>query len=588
MEQLTQIGQLPKMLQLFCDTIALRKQEIACGLIADNTLDSLTYGQLGENAKAFSAYLQTLTQKGDRVIILAETHNEFVIAFYGCLLAGLVAVPCHVGNPKKSEKLKYIIRDCEAKVVIGLEKTVAKFESVLDENLHFVSVEKSPIHLFYEEPNFKESDIAFLQYTSGTTSDPKGVMVSYNNLFVDLQMIKKSFLFDENMIMVSWLPFYHDMGLVGMVLSPIFSGGTIYYMSPIDFMKKPLRWLSALSDLKATCTGAPNFAFEHSAQRIKEEDVAGLNLSSLQTIFCGAEPIKVESLELFYNKFKPAGLNYNALYPCYGMAEVALFATGGEMDTPMYIQAFNSKDLTINKVTPVSNDSEEAIRLVGCGFPRKDLGATTIIVDPKTKEVITNGIGEIWISGPHVSAGYWKKETVSKETFKARLSEEQYSKTFLRTGDLGFIYNNELFISGRIKNVITIGGKNIHPHDIEASVIESHELIKEGRCAAFSIVNQNTEKLVCVKELHRGIYRTLDTYKANKTQETKKVILEIYRSIQQSISVGNGVNAQDIFFIPQGKLPVTTSGKVKMQECKKQYIEGTLDGFSLMELVKNV
>lgn len=588
MEAVLEKAQLPLMLQSFLNTIEKRKDHIACGHILEDSIDFYTYDQLGKQVEQFAGHLQTFCNKGDRAIILAETHNEFVIAFYGCLLAGVVAVPCHVGSPKKADKLQHIITDCGAKVVIGLQETLNKFTDVLAPHAQLISVSNTPVDALYTEVQVDETDIAFLQYTSGTTSDPKGVMINYANLLANLQMIKQSFLFNQDLIMVSWLPFYHDMGLIGMILSPLFSGGTVYYLSPLDFMKRPIKWVKSLADLQATCTGAPNFAFDHCVQRIKDEDCSEIDLSKLQTIFCGAEPIRVESLEEFHKKFEPFGFNYNALYPCYGMAEVVLFATGGEMKEPLYSKSFHDEDLKLNKVTPLEDGHPEAVRLVGCGFPAIGLGGKVLIVDPETREPTPKGIGEIWISGPHVSKGYWNKPEVSLTSLQAKLKEDD-GHTYLRTGDLGFMYQDDLFISGRIKDLIIIAGRNIHPHDVAASVNESHELLEPGRCTAFPIMEDNREVLVTVKELHRGIYRTLQQLLQNPdNQEAKEQAKEIYRSIQKQVSEDNGVLTHDIFFIPQGRLAVTTSGKVKVQATKKLYEANNLDGFSLTKLIKSL
>lgn len=585
MEELVNISQLPKVLQSFYKNAEELQGKIACGKIHDDHIDSLTYYELRIRARDFAGYLQTISFKGDRAILLAETYNDFLIAFYGCMLAGVIAVPCHVGNPKKMAKLEYIIADCDAKLVIGVEKTISKFKPYLSKDISVISVEKSLAKCKYSEPEFNDNDIVFLQYTSGTTSDPKGVMITFSNLFMNLKMIKKSFGFDEQLIMVSWLPFYHDMGLIGMLLSPIFSGATTYYLTPIQFVKKPILYLQALTNLNATCTGAPNFAFDHCVQRIKKENCEGLNFSKLKTFFCGAEPIRLNSLQDFSEKFAAYNFNYNALFPCYGMAEVVLFATGVSIKEPIFWQAFDSEDITRNIVTPLNPEALGASKLVGCGFPTENSDAEVIIVNPDTCKKVENKIGEIWITGSHVSRGYWKKETLSEKIFRAKLVGGD-NRGYLRTGDLGFIFNGQLFISGRIKNLIIIGGRNIYPHDIETSVNESNELMKNGRCTAFSVLEDGHEQLICIKEVSRNLYLSLVKYEQFKDVETKKVIDEIHRSIQHNISENNGVIAHDVFLILQGRLSTTTSGKIQVQGTKKGYMLNTLEGFSLMDFVK--
>lgn len=585
MKKLANVSQTPAVLQAFYRNTEELKDKIACGRILEDGIDSLTYQEFRERVENFAGYLQTISSKGDSAILLAETSNEFLIAFYGCMLTGIVAVPCHVGNPRKMTKLEYIISDCDAKLVIGVEKTISKFKQHLAEDLPVISVENSPSKYKYSQPDFSNDDIVFLQYTSGTTSDPKGVIVKFSNLLANLEMLRKNFEWGRKTIICTWLPFYHDLGLIGMLLSPLYSGGTTYYLSPLEFIKKPIRWLRAISDLKATTAGGPNFAFNHCVQRVRDEDCKNFDFSNLSVFFCGAEPIRLASLEDFANKFAPYNFKYNALHPCYGMAEVVLFATGIDVHRPMFWHAFDGKDITNNIVTPVAAESLGAVKLVGCGFPVEESDAEIVIVNPSTCEEIDSLVGEIWISGSHLSSGYWKKEALSEKTFNAKLVGVE-DKRYLKTGDLGFIYEGQLFISGRIKNLIIIGGRNIYPHDIETSVNESHKLMKEGRCTAFSVLDDGHERLICIKEINRALYQLLEKYQENKDTETKKIINEIHRSIQYQISENNGVIAQNIFFMLQGRLSTTTSGKIQVNEAKQEYLNGSLEGFSLIDLMK--
>jgi acyl-CoA synthetase (AMP-forming)/AMP-acid ligase II len=586
MEEAVSVEQLPEVLRAFYNNSIQLKDKIACGRILEDGIDAYTYQEFREQAEDFAGYLQTISKQGDRAILLAETSNEFLIAFYGCMLAGIVAVPSHVANPKKTKKLQHIIEDCGAKLVIGLENTINKFKSILPDNILVFSVENALKGCSYIEPEFSNNDIVFLQYTSGTTSDPKGVIVRFSNLLVNMKMIQESCGWGKDSIMCSWLPFYHDLGLIGMLLSPIFYGSSTYYLSPLEFVKKPKRWLQAISDLKATVAGGPNFAFDVCVQRVKDEDCKDFDFSSITTFFCGAEPIRLASLENFAKKYKPYNFNKNALYPCYGMAEVVLFATGVDVQKPIFWSAFDSKDLMKHKITPVNPESQGAVKLVGCGYPTRNSDAEVIVVNPETCLKIENQVGEIWISGSHVCSGYWNKEEISDRNFRAQLVGND-EKKYLKTGDLGFIYEGHLFISGRIKNLIIIGGKNIYPHDIETCINGSHELMQNGRSTAFSVLEDGFEHLICIKEINRNLYQSIEKHRETNDTDTKKIIHELYRKIQFEISEDNGVIAQDIFFMLQGRLNTTTSGKIQIQTIKQEYLKKSLVGFSLMELVKH-
>ncbi|GGH14263.1 fatty acyl-AMP ligase [Mucilaginibacter phyllosphaerae] len=588
LEQEETLPETPDFIRNFYKNCAFFDLKTAFGRLQNDHVEAITYSELHKKAIDFAGYLQNFTSKGERAAILTETGLEFIIAFYGCIIAGIIPVPCSIPNPKKADGLRNIIDDCDARIIIGLSGTLKKFTPVLNSSLIAIASDNIPSGYAFTPPAIKETDVAFLQYTSGTTSDPKGVMVTYKNLQANLKMIKDRFEFTPQLVMVSWLPFYHDMGLVGMILSPLHAGGTGYYLSPMEFILKPLEWLKAITTLKGNCTGVPNFALEHCVSRIADEQGTGLDLTGLKTLFCGSEPIRHQTLKTFNEKFRQFGLSPNALYPCYGMAELALFATAGKVGQHYKQNSFDSAALFNKQVKKAAPGAAGAIDLIGCGFAAQN--SQVIIVDPQTQTETPQGIGEIWITGPHVSAGYWGKPQITQNTFKARLNESP-GTDYLRTGDLGFIFDEQLYISGRIKDVIIMNGRNIYPTDIEICVNNSHQDLNEGRCAAFSVWRDTGEVLIIVKEIHRSHYKMMDEFIANAGPDgetTGKLVVDYCKAIQKSVADTVGLVIDDLIVVAQNRLPVTTSGKIRRAACKDLYLNNELNGHSLTSLLKNI
>jgi acyl-CoA synthetase (AMP-forming)/AMP-acid ligase II/acyl carrier protein len=535
-------------------------------------LTRLTFSQLDELARLIAARLQLELSNGDRALLVYPAGLEFIAAFFGCLYAGVVAVPATYPKPKRPmPRLQRIALDCDAHIALSTAQTLTTLDPELlsadaATNQWIATDELDPqLAGMWHPPSIRDSDLAFLQYTSGSTSDPKGVMVSHGNLLNNLECIRQSFGIGEteddlaSATGVFWLPAYHDMGLIGGLLTPLYMGGRSVLMSPTAFLQRPMRWLQAIHDYRATISGAPNFAYEYCVRRTTQEERAALDLSRWRLAFCGAEPIRAETLHRFAEAFRNTGFRLEAFYPCYGLAETTLLATG-----PYY--AHEPRILTVNRaalaehrvVEACGEPAEMTQRLVGCGAAVT--GHTIVIVRPETGiECEQEEVGEILIQGPSVTQGYWNREEETNQVFGARV--EGREGRFLRTGDLGFFRNGELFVTGRVKDVIIIRARNHYPQDIEQSAEEAHPAVLPG--AAFAVeTEEGDEQLVVVHQLDR--------------QFRDANMDEVVRAIRRAIVEQHDLDPHAIVLIRQTSLPITSSGKVQRHLCREQYLGGEL------------
>jgi acyl-CoA synthetase (AMP-forming)/AMP-acid ligase II/acyl carrier protein len=416
----------------------------------------------------------------------------------------------------------------------------------------------------WQPPAVSDAALALLQYTSGSTSDPKGVMVSHSNLLNNLECIRRSFgigdLEDDRVWAtgVFWLPAYHDMGLIGGILTPLYMGGRAVLMSPTSFLQRPMRWLQAIHEYHATISGAPNFAYEYCIRRTTAEERATLDLSAWRLAFCGAEPIRAETLEHFVEAFRPAGFRPHAFYPCYGLAETTLLAAGPDYRLDPRVLTVNRTALADHRVVPACGEPVELTqRLVGCGQPMNDHRLLIVRIDGDAP-CGDGEVGEILIQGPSVAQGYWNRPEETEEVFGATISGHE--GRFLRTGDLGFFRDGELFVTGRVKDVIIIRGRNHYPQDIEQSAEEAHPAVLPG--AAFSITEDGHERLVVVHQLDRQ-FRDADQQ-------------QVVQAIRRAIVEQHELDPYAIVLIRQTSLPITSSGKVQRNLCREQYLAGEL------------
>ena len=420
------------------------------------------------------------------------------------------------------------------------------------------------------------SDLAFLQYTSGSTGTPKGVMLSHENLLHNSLRIMQAFEITRSQSGVFWLPSFHDMGLIGGILVPLYGGKFNVIMSPVAFLQKPLRWLQAISKYRATISGGPNFSYELCVRKITPEQRATLDLSSWSLAFNGAEPVRPETIDAFCEAFAPCGFRREAFFPCYGLAESTLMVTGGMKFEPPVIRAFDAASIETGTALVRTGFAPGTRRLVGSG--RELDGQDVRIVDPQTCEALPPGrIGEIWVSGPSVAQGYWNRPDATKETFGAMLalpdahSQTQSAKKwrpnpgpYLRTGDLGFFDNGELFVTGRLKDLIIVRGRNHYPQDIEHSVEEASPLVRAGSVAAFSVDVDGRERVVVVAELERG-------------KRDSDEIAASFDAIRKRLAVEHEVALEAIVMVRPNSIAKTSSGKIQRHACKRQFLEGTLE-----------
>ena len=531
---------------------------------------TITYKELDKKARAIAAVLQSINTKGERALLLYQPGLEFIAAFFGCLYAGVIAVPVY--PPKKnhhSNRLQAIVTDSQAKIALTTTsifnniKTVLMEETSL-ESLHTITtntideIEASSWVSLALEPN----DLAFLQYTSGSTGIPKGVMISHDNLMHNEQMIQELFEHTSDTVFVSWLPFYHDMGLIGNVLQPLYLGVPCILMPPVAFLQKPIRWLQAISSYKATTSGGPNFAYELCVSKIKLEQLETLDLSSWEIAFTGAEPIRAQTLERFTRTFGNCGFRKEAFYPCYGMAETTLIVSGGSKAQAPIIRSIKEAELLQNRVVPTSESKVGSRRIVGCG--RSCSQQKIVIVNPQSLvECTDREVGEIWVKGESVTRGYWRKPELTRKNFHAYLSYTGEGP-FLRTGDLGFLQDGELFVTGRIKDVIIIRGQNHYPQDIESTVQNSHPALRSDFGAAFSLEVKGEERLVIVQEIERSYLRKLD-------------VKEAVGNILEAVTTEHGLQIFAIVLVKTASISKTSSGKIQRQECKNAFLKSTLN-----------
>jgi acyl-CoA synthetase (AMP-forming)/AMP-acid ligase II/acyl carrier protein len=532
----------------------------------------LTFADLDRRARVIASRLQLELSPGDRALLVYPAGLEFIAAFFGCMYAGVTAVPATYPKPKRPmPRLQRIALDCDAHVALSTAQTL----TTLDPDLlsadaatsQWIATDelKDDLADYWQRPAINSGDLAFLQYTSGSTSDPKGVMVSHANLLNNLDCIRQSFgLGDvetdaESATGVIWLPAYHDMGLIGGILTPLYMGGQCVLMSPTAFLQRPMRWLQTISDYRAIVSGAPNFAYEYCVRRTSADERAQLDLSRWRLAFCGAEPIRAETLTHFVEAFRPAGFQMRAFYPCYGLAESTLLAAGPDYRDEPHILPVNRAALAEHLVAPACGEPDAMIqRLVGCGAPMPD--HAIVIVEPETGTEVAEGeVGEILIQGPSVAQGYWNCPEETEQVFGAQVAGR--AGRFLRTGDLGFFREGQLFVTGRVKDVIIIRGRNHYPQDIEQSAEEAHQAVLPG--AAFALDNEGRgERLVVVHQIDRQ-FRGADHQ-------------QIIQAIRRAIVEQHELDPYAIVLIRQTSLPITSSGKVQRNLCREQYLADEL------------
>ena len=531
----------------------------------------LTYLQLDVSARQIAAQLQAQGLTGERALLLYPAGLDFLTAFFGCLYAGVIAVPVY--PPRRNQKLSRllsIVNDAKPAIALTTTSILTDIEKEWTSDAELAQLKLLATDTIDNNGKEKEfiissvtpDSLAFLQYTSGSTGMPKGVMVTHENIIHNQQLIKTAFGHSRESIGFGWLPLFHDMGLIGHVFQPIYVGFPSILMSPVAFLQKPIRWLKAISKYRATTSGGPNFAYDLCVKKIKPEELAELDLSSWDLAYNGAEPLRAETLKQFGEKFAACGFLSDAFYPCYGMAETTLFATGGEKYQKPVIQGVKTEELEQNSVVESEISSPETRPFVGCGRPY--LNTTISIVNPESLTRCADWqIGEIWVSGGSIAAGYWNRPSATEETFQAYLKDTGEGP-FLRTGDLGFLLNGELFVTGRIKDVIIIRGQNHYPQDIEMTVQKSHPALRPNCGAAFTVEYKGSERLVVVQEVERSYLRKLN-------------VNEMLGNIRQAVTAEHSLQLFASVLVKTGSIPKTSSGKIRRHACRAEFLTGNLN-----------
>src|SRR5215208_4205539 len=530
---------------------------------------SVNYRELERQARSVASRLQSAgVAAGERVLLLYPPGLEYVTAFLGCLYAGVIAVPAYPPRLNRPmSRLQAIVADSKATVAL----TTTHILSNLERRLAHAPEMKSLLWLATDDgkdsarewypPEIGGNTLAFLQYTSGSTAAPKGVMVTHGNLLHNLAMIYNGLGHTPDSQMVIWLPPYHDMGLIGGVLQPLYGGFPAALMSPVSFLQRPLGWLRAISRLGADSGGGPNFAYDLCSRKITSEERATLDLSSWEVAFCGAEPVRRETLERFAAAFAPCGFRWEAFYPGYGLAEATLLVSGASRMAPPVVLSVEGAELERDRVVMASAEDEGLRTLVGCG--RAPADQEVVVVNPESLiRCPPDRIGEIWVSGPSIAQGYWGRPEETKQAFWAYLADTGEGP-FLRTGDLGFLRHGELFVTGRLKDLIVIRGRNHYPQDIEQTVEQSHRALRSGGCAAFSVGADEGEQLVVVQELERRYVTSAD-------------MGEVVASMRRAVAEHHELQVHAVVLIKTGSIPKTTSGKIQRRATRAAYVGGTL------------
>ncbi len=564
--------ELPTLVELLRWRAAHQPDRLAYAFLEDGETETqrVTYGELDRQARAVAAWLEDVGAVGERALLLYPPGLDYIATFFGCLYAGVVAVPAYPPRLNRPvPRIQAIVADSGATVALTttaiLEDIERRFEQAPDlAALQWLNTETIPAGLedHWQDPGVDADTLAFLQYTSGSTSAPKGVMLSHGNLMYNLAMIRHGFQIYYDGSGVFWLPSYHDMGLIGGILEPMYVNGPSILMPPTSFLQRPARWLEVISRYRGSITGAPNFAFQLCVDKITPEQRENLDLSCLRLAFCGAEPIRLETLEAFAEAFEPHGFRRTAFYPCYGLAESTLLVGGGQGSGEPVPCTVKRSALTRHEVILTSPDDEDAQTLTGCGGELLD--EKIAIVDPDSQtRCAPNRVGEIWIAGQHVARGYWNRPEETAEVFGAYLSDTGEGP-FLRTGDLGFMVDGELFVTGRLKDLIIIRGRNHYPQDIELTVSKCHPALQPDAGAAFTVTAENgEERLVIVQEVGRR-HRHPD-------------IEEVARAVRRAVAEEHGLQVYALVLIQHLKVPRTSSGKIQRHACRNMFLEGTLD-----------
>ena len=584
MESRRAASELPTIVETLRWRASHEAERICCSFVSEDEAPARwTYADLDLRARSVAALLQA--RGVERAVLLYPAGLSFVAAMLGCLYAGTIAVPAPLPRPSRSgRRLESILSDAAPTAVLCSSSVASEREQLAEQAPSAAALkwfETDELSTDRAEPwqptRRVVDDVAYLQYTSGATGAPKGAMVTHGGLVANSHYIAKRFEHTPDSRVLTWLPHFHDMGLVGGILHPLHWGFPIVLMAPLPAIQQPIRWLRAIDEEGATTSGAPNFAYEACLRRISAEDREGLDLSRWDVAFNGSEVVGAQTIERFTEFFAPCGFRREAFFPCYGMAEATLFVTGGPKTTaPRFHDGTRGRQR--------AGAGRE--RLVGCGTTDPDFEVA--IVDPVSGVRVAPGaIGEVWIAGPSVAKGYWSEPEDVSSAFGARI--EGSPGRYLRTGDPGFVEGGELYITGRIKDIVIIAGVNHSAEDLERSIVDAHAWLAPGCCAAFPVRVDGEERLAVAVELDREHWKRLATKRAPTVERGWKGLTPEQRSPQDGPSVQtisgdvraalvreHGISAASIMLLPSGALPRTSSGKIQRHACYEKFESGRL------------
>ncbi|MDF4026930.1 amino acid adenylation domain-containing protein, partial [Luteibacter sp. PPL201] len=530
--------------------------------------DQITFGQLRARAEVLATHLQAHTRPGDRVVLAHSVSLDYIISFFACACAGVIAVPAvPPTNTRMLPRLKHLVRDSGPSAILASRAGVDRLARLnadaggpLDGVALIASDDPDMPERGWVDPGTRGEDILFLQYTSGSTGSPKGVMVSHRNLFANMSLFQSTLGLEVGDVLVSWLPPYHDFGLMCGICYPLYRGLHAVHMPPSVFMRRPLRWLKAASDYRAALTGAPNFAFQHCVEGISAEEKATLDLSGLRYTINGAERVRAETLDAFAAAFADCGFRAEAMTPGYGLAEATL-AFSMHVGSSHHTLSVKRTALAAHRIEPAI-DEADCIRLVSNGRAH-DAMHDVRIVDPETRRPLASGeVGEVWLRGPSMAEGYWKKPEATAQTFRVNTADGEAG--FLRTGDLGFLRDGELFLTGRRKEIMIFGGRNFYPQDIEATVEAVDPALRSNGSAAFAHEPPDgAARLILVLEVE-----------SRKTPRTADIAARIQAALLEEHELQE---LAAILLVKPGRIPRTSSGKIERLRCCELYLAGELE-----------
>ncbi len=548
----------------------LAPDQVALRFLAEEQAQSvvLSYRDLDLRARTIAAALQANARQGDRAVLLFPSGPDYVAAFFGCLYAGVIAVPAYPPESTRrhhQERLISILADAEPRLLLtsaGLRDALLQMDELKAAGapqLLCVDTLDAGQAEDWQAVELEDDDIAFLQYTSGSTALPKGVQVSHGNLVANELLIRRGFGIDLNPddVIVSWLPLYHDMGLIGGLLQPIFSGVPCVLMSPAYFLARPVRWLEAISEYGGTISGGPDFAYRLCSERVSESALERLDLSRWRVAYSGSEPIRLDTLEGFAEKFGASGFCRDNFLASYGLAEATLFVAGGVRGRGIPALRLDDQALAQNRAEPGQGSA-----MMSCGFSQPE--HAVLVMDPQQlSELPDNRIGEVWAAGPSIAHGYWRNPEASAKTFV-----QHAGRTWLRTGDLGFMRDGELFITGRLKDLLIVRGHNLYPQDIEKTIEREVEVVRKGRVAAFAVSDQGQEGIGIAAEISRSVQKILPPE-------------ALIKAIRQAVAEACQEAPSVVVLLNPGALPKTSSGKLQRSACRTRLADGSLDYYAL-------